>query len=139
MAEKTIMQADELAAEAQKTVEKMTKNMEGAANFGQQNLDAVVEASRIAAKAAEGMGQELMAFSKKSYEESVAAAKDITQAKSLSELVEKQTAYSKASVESMMGEMSKLSEMMADAFKDSTAPLTDRMNASVDYAKTLTA
>lgn len=139
MTEKTMIQPDEIAAEAQKTVEKMTKNMEGAASFGQQNLDAVVEASRLVAKAAEGMSQELMAFSKKSYEESVAAAKDITQAKSVVELVEKQSAYSKASMDSVMGEMSKLSEMMADAFKDCAAPLTARVTASVDYAKTLSA
>ncbi|MEO1773980.1 MAG: phasin family protein [Pseudomonadota bacterium] len=139
MADTSMIDPEQLAAEAQKTVEKMTKSMEGAASFGQQNMDAMVEASRIATKAMEGLSAEMMAFSKKSYEETVAAAKDFAQVKSLPELVEKQTAFGQASVESMMGELAKVGEMMSEAMKDATAPLTARMTASVDYAKSITA
>ncbi|MEM9044172.1 MAG: hypothetical protein AAGC81_05720, partial [Pseudomonadota bacterium] len=63
---------EDLTAEAQKTVEesmeKVTKGIEDATQFGQENVDAIMASSKIAAKAAEDINAELMAYSKKSYE-----------------------------------------------------------------------
>jgi hypothetical protein len=94
MAKTAKTQVEQIADEAQKTmnenVEKMTRGMEEAAQFGQENVDAVVASSKIAAKAAENLGAEIMAYTKKSYEDGLAAAKDLTTSKSVSELIEKQ-------------------------------------------------
>jgi hypothetical protein len=82
-------------ADTQKTVteqfEKLSKGFEGLTAFGQENVDALVKSSEIAAKAAEGIGTEIGAYSKKSFEDGVAAAHELASAKTLTELIEKQT------------------------------------------------
>ena len=87
-------------ADTQKTVteqfEKLSKGFEGLTTFGQENVDAFVKSSEIAAKAAEGIGTEIGAYSKKSFEDGVAAAQDFASAKTLTELFEKQTSYAQS-------------------------------------------
>ncbi|MDH3666681.1 MAG: TIGR01841 family phasin [Paracoccaceae bacterium] len=128
-----------ITAEAQKTVEegveKMTKGIETATAFGQENVEAVVASSKIAAKAAESMSAEIAAYQKKAYQDSMAAAKELTACKSVSELFEKQTAYGKSSVEGFVAEAAKLNEMYAAAAKDIFEPLTARVNAAVESVK----
>ena len=90
-------------ADAQKTVteqfEKFSKGLEGLTTFGQENVDALVKSSEIAAKAAEGIGTEIGAYSKKAFEDGVAAAQDFAAAKTVTELFEKQTSYAQAAFE----------------------------------------
>ncbi len=130
---------EDFTAEAQKTmensVEKMTKGMEDAAAFGRQNMDAMVAASKRAAKVAEEMNAEIAAFAKKTFEDGLAAAKDMTEAKSVTELFEKQTAYTKASLEAFVAEASKLNEMLTAASKEVFEPMTERFNAASDLVK----
>ena len=61
---------ESFVADTQKTVteqfEKLSKGLEGLTTFGQENVDAIVKSSEIAAKAAEGIGTEISAFSKSS-------------------------------------------------------------------------
>ncbi|MEO0821961.1 MAG: phasin family protein [Pseudomonadota bacterium] len=141
MNEEAAAKVEEFAAEAQKTmeegVEKMTKSMETVAEFGQQNLDAMVESSRAAVKVAETINAELMAFSKKTYQDSFAAAKELTSCTSMTEFVEKQVAFNKTVVDGMMAEASKMNELCASGAKDCFDPLTARMHATVDYVKSL--
>lgn len=130
---------EQFTAEAQKTmetnVEKMSKSFEDAASFGRENMDAMVLASKRAAKAAEDMNAEIAAYTKKSYEDGLAAAKEITSAKSMTELFEKQTAFAKASIEGAMAQMTKMSELVAAASKDCFEPLNDRFTAATDMMK----
>ena len=58
-----------------------------------------MKSSEIAAKAAEGIGTEISAYSKKSFEDGVAAAQDFASAKTLTELFEKQTSYAQTAFE----------------------------------------
>jgi phasin family protein len=128
-----------ITADAQKTieegVEKVSKSIEGAAAFGQENVEAVVVSSKIAAKAAETMGAEIAAYSKKSYEDSLAAAKELTACKSVTEFFEKQTAFGKTSIEGFVAEATKLNDMYAAAAKEAFEPLTARFTAVVETAK----
>lgn len=136
----TTQQVELLTADAQKTmeegVEKMTKTMEEATAFGQETMDAVVASGKIAAKAAETMGAEMVAFTKKSYEDSMAAAKELTSCKSVTEYFEKQSAFTKSSVEGMVAQSTKLTEMYTAAAKEIFEPLAARFTAAVDMAKT---
>ena len=116
-------------------VEKMTKGIESATAFGQENVEAVVESSKIAAKAVEGMTVEIAAYSKKSYEDGLAAMKTLSACKSPAEFVETQTALTKASVETFVGEAAKLQDMYAAAAKDFLAPLNARIAAAGDAVK----
>ena len=133
-------QVEEFTAEAKKTmeegVEKMSQGLENATQFNQENVEAVVASSKVVAKAAEEMNAEIVAFSKKSYEDSMAAAKEFTSVKSVSELVEKQTEFAKASFEGFVAEATKLNEIYSAAAKGAFAPINDRFTAAADMVKT---
>jgi len=139
MAKSATKQVEALTAGAQKTmeegVEKMTKGLENAATFGQDNVEAVVSSSKIAAKAAESMGAEIAAYSKKAYEDSLAAAKELSSCKSVTEFVEKQTSFTKVTIETFVDEAARLNEMYAAAAKDALAPLNARFTKAVDAFK----
>ena len=130
---------EEFTAEAQKAMEagseKMSKSMEDMAGFGRENMDAMVASSKRAAKAAEEMNAEIAAFTKRAYEDGLAAAKEMTSAKSVTELFEKQTTYSKTAMENFIAEATKLNEMMASASKECFEPLNQRFTAATDMLK----
>ena len=139
MTKSATKKVEEITIDAQKTMEegvqKMTKGIEHVSAFGQENVEAVVTSSKIAAKAAETLGAEIAAFSKKSYKDSMAAAKDLTACKSVSEFFEKQTAFGKTSIEGFVAEATKLNEMYAAAAKEAFAPLNARVTAAVETVK----
>lgn len=130
---------ESMTADAQKTVteqfDKVSKSFEGMTAFGQENLDAMVKSSEIAAKAAEGIGTEISAFSKKSFEDGVAAAQDLAAAKTMTELFEKQTAFAQSAFEGWMHQATKMNEICVSAAKEITAPLGARVNAASDAVK----
>jgi phasin family protein len=129
-----------LVADTQKAVteqfEKFSKGLEGLTSFGQENVDAIVKSSEIAAKAAEGIGTEISAYSKKSFEDSVAAAQDFASAKTLTELFEKQTSYAQTAFEGFVSQATKMNEIYVAAAKDITAPIGARVNAATEALKT---
>ncbi len=139
MSKSATKKVEEIAVETQKTmeegVEKMTKGIENAASFGQENVEAVVTSSKISTKAAESLSAEIAAYSKKSYEDSMAAAKELTTCKSVSEFVEKQTEFGKISIEGFVAEATKLNEMYAAAAKEAFAPLNARFTAAAGIVK----
>jgi len=136
---KTAKSTPSITGDAKKTleegVEKMTKGFENATTFGQDNIEAVVTSSKIAAKAAEGVNAEIVAFSKKTYEDGMAAAKELSTCKSVSEFVEKQAEFSRATVEGFIAEATKLNEMYAAAAKEALAPLNARFTAAVEMVR----
>ncbi len=130
---------ESLTADAQKAAadqfEKFAKSWEDAAAFGQDNIDAIMKSSNIAVKAMEEMNAEIISYSKKSVEESVAAAKDLSSVKTMPELVEKQAAYAKASMDDIMKQATKFNELFMAAAKDVMEPMNARANAAADLVK----
>lgn len=139
MVKETEKQVQKAAVEAQKTVtegvEKLTRGMEDAAQFGQENIEAVVASSKIAAKAHETVGAEVAAYTKKSYEDGMAAAKDLTASKSVTEFMEKQTAYTKSALEAYVTEATKINDIYVNATREAIAPLNDRFTKAVEKVR----
>jgi phasin family protein len=127
---------ESFVADTQKTVteqfEKLSKGFEGLTAFGQENVDALVKSSEIAAKAAEGIGTEISAYSKKSFEDGVAAAQDFASAKTLTELFEKQTSYAQSAFEGFVSQATKMNEIYVAAAKDISAPLGARVTKATE-------
>jgi len=139
MSKPATKKAEKIAVETQKTteegVEKMNKGIENTAVFGQGNVEAAITSSKIATKAVESMGAAMTAYSKKSYADSMAAAKELAACKSVGEFVEKQTEFGKISIEGFVAEATRLNEIYAAAAKEAFAPLNARFTASLkDYA-----
>ena len=130
-----------LVADTQKAVteqfEKLSKGLEGLTTFGQENVDAIVKSSEIAAKAAEGIGTEISAYSKKSFEDSVAAAQDFASAKTLTELFEKQTSFAQAVVRGLRqpGDQDERDSTSRPP-RTSRAPIGARVTAATEALKT---
>ncbi|MEL7215940.1 MAG: phasin family protein [Pseudomonadota bacterium] len=143
MAKAATNPVETLAADAQKTMTdtmtKMTKTFEDLSAFGQDNLDAAVKSSEIATKAAEGFTTEVSSFSKKSFEETVAAAKDLSAAKNVTELMDKQSAFMTSMFDAYIAQATKMNEMMVATSKDVMEPINARVVAAQDMAKSYAA
>ena len=100
-----------------------------------KNLEAVIASVTAATKGAESLGGQAMAYSKKSLENGVAAAKSLAGAKSLQEAVELQTAYAKTAFEGYIAEMTRMSETVAASLKDAMAPINERVSALIERAQ----
>lgn len=135
----TAAQMETLTADAQKTMtaqmEKMTKSLEDAAAWNQESVDAMMKSANIAMKSAEEINAELMAWSKKSMEDSVAAAKDFAASKSVIELMEKQTDFAKSAFDGMFKQMTRFNELAMAASKDAMEPLGARVTAAAELVK----
>lgn len=138
-AKEATAKVEALAADTQKTMteqfEKFSKGLEDITAFSQENVDAFVKSSEIAAKAAEGIGTEISAYSKKSFEDGVAAAQDFASAKTLTELFEKQTSYAQTAFEGFVSQATKMNEIYVAAAKDISAPLGQRVSAATEAMK----
>ncbi|MEO0999542.1 MAG: phasin family protein [Pseudomonadota bacterium] len=131
-----------MAADAQKAMteqmEKMSKGFEEATSFGQETADAMMKSSEIATKALEGWNAEVSAYAKKSFDDGVAAAKDLAAAKNVNELLEKQSAYAKTAMEEMVAQMTKMNEMAMAASKDAMEPISARFTKAGDLMRAFT-
>ena len=97
-----------------------------------KNLDAVVESATAAQKGAEAISQEALGFAKKSWEDGVAAAQTLSQARSVQELLELQTSWAKSSMETYMSQVTKMTDLFTASVKDSVKPINERVTASVE-------
>lgn len=130
---------ESLAADAQKAAtdqfEKVAKSFEDVAAFGQENMDALVKSSNIAVKAAEELNAEIVNYSKKSIEEGVAMAKDMSTVKTMPEFMEKQAAYAKDAMDGFMKQATKFNEICVASAKDVVEPMNARALAAADLVK----
>ena len=113
-------------------IEKSLAAMNDMNAHSKKNLEAVVASATASAKGAETLGAQAMAFSKAMFESQVAAAKSLSGAKSLQEVVELQTAFAKTSLETYMSEFGKMSETVSASVKESMKPLNERVTATVE-------
>ena len=120
----------------EENVERMSKGFEDVTQFGQDNVEAMVASSKIVAKAAEDMNAEVMAYSKKAYEDAMAASKELSSAKSVTEYFEKNTTFAKASFESFVAQATRMNEMYSVAAKEAFAPFNARFTAAAEMVKT---
>jgi phasin family protein len=130
-----------LTADTQKAmgenVEKFSQRLQGLSAFSQQNLDAFARSSEITAKALESIGSEVADYTKRSYEARVAAAQDISTARTLTELVEKQTSFAQHAFESWAQQAIRMSEIYTSAAKDIAAPLGERFSSATEEFKSI--
>ncbi len=134
--EKTQAQAEKFqAAGAQafrEGVDKSVASMTELNAQGKKNLEALVASATAAQKGAEAISAQSLAFSKKTWEENVAAAQTLASARSVQELSELQTSNAKSATESYMAEMTRLTETVTASVKNSFQPINERVTASVE-------
>jgi phasin family protein len=99
---------------------------------GKQNLEAIVASAAAAQKGVETLSAQSAAFTKKSWEDGVAAAQSMSQARSIQELLELQTAWAKSATEAYLAEVTKATDVLTASVKNSFKPINERVTASVE-------
>ena len=118
----------------------MFKGFDDVAAFGKDNIDAVVTAGNIATKGWQDLGAAWFAFAKGTMEKNVATAQAMMTVKSPRELVDLQSDFAKSTFDSMVAEGTKFSEMGVKVTNDAMAPISARVNATVEkFSKPLAA
>ena len=97
-----------------------------------QNLEALVASATATAKGAETLGAQAMAYSKTAVEKHVEAAKALSSARSVQEVIELQSTYAKSALETYMAEMNRASEVFSATVKGAFRPLNERATAMVE-------
>jgi len=101
-----------------------------------ENTDALVESMTLSQKGLEAINTEAVTYSKHAMEEGVAATKAAFGAKTVQELIELNTTYTKSAFDAYLGAATKIGEIWTAAAKDASAPLNARVNATVEAAQT---
>ena len=99
---------------------------------GKQNLEAIVASAAAAQKGVETLSAQSAAFTKKSWEDGVAAAKSMSQARSIQELIELQTTWAKSATEAYLAEVTRATDVVTASVKNSFQPINERVTASVE-------
>lgn len=112
-------------------VEKALTALTDANTQSKKNLEAVVASVSAAARGAEALGSQAVAYSKTAFENQVNAAKALAAAKSPQELFELQTTFTKNAFEAYVGELGRMTETLTASLKDSFKPLNERVSEVV--------
>lgn len=121
-------------------VEQVVKSYDELATFNKGTVEAFVTAGNVAVKGFEQINAEVMAFSKASIEDGIAAAKAVMSAKTLNEFVELQSRFAKTSLDSFLQQSTKLGELSAKVAQESFEPINARVQVAVEkFVKPLAA
>lgn len=112
--------------------EKSLTAMNDASAFNKDTVDAVIASATTASKSIEELNANTVAFTKKSLEDGVSAAKAMASAKSVQEVIEIQAGFTKSSLDAYLAEVNKASDLVSGMFKESFQPLNDRFSAAVE-------
>jgi phasin family protein len=113
----------------------MEKSMTGLHDLtahSRKNMEAVIASVTAAAKGAEALGSETVAFSKAAVERQTAAVQSLTGVRSVQDLIEVQTDLAKTHMEAYVAQMGKTTELMTALFRDAYQPFSARMTAAVE-------
>ena len=138
-AEEAKTRAEALTADfnekAKEAMAKTSKLAEEAVEFNKANVEALVESGKIAAKGIETLGQEGVAFARKSFEDTTAALKGYTAVKSPAEFLKLYAENSKKAFDAAVAQTSKTSELVVKLTNDSFAPISNRVSVITSKMK----
>lgn len=120
---------------AKEAMAKTSKLAEEAVEFNKANVEALVESGKIAAKGIETLGQEGVAFARKSFEDTTAALKGYTAVKSPTEFFKLYAENSKKAFDAAVAQTSKTSELVVKLTNDSFAPISNRVSVITSKMK----
>ena len=122
----------ELAKKSQKVAEEL-------ADLARANVEAVVEAGRVATEGARSIGQDVVAKQRDSFEQAADAIRSLAEAKSPTEYLQLQGDFARASFDRAIAESSKLTESLVKLAGEAFQPLSNRAAANAERFNTLVA
>ena len=120
---------------AKEAMSKTSKLAEDAIEFNKANVEALVEAGKIAAKGIETLGQEGVTYARKSFEDTTAALKGYTAVKTPADFFKLYAENSKKAFDAAVAQTSKTSELVVKMANDSFAPISNRVSVITSKMK----
>ena len=120
-------------------VKKGQKVAEELADLTRANVEAVVEASRVASEGARAIGQDVVAKQRNSVEQAADAIRSLAEAKSPTEYLQLQNDFARASFDRFVAESSKLTESFVKLAGEAFRPLSNRATANAERFNSLVA
>lgn len=109
------------------------------ADLARANVEAVVEAGRVAAEGARSIGQNVVASSRDGVEQAADAIRSLAEAKSPTEYLQLQSDFARQSFDRAVAESSKLTESLVKLAGEAFQPLSNRATANAERFNTLVA
>ena len=103
------------------------------------NVEAVVEAGRVAAEGARAIGQDAVSTSREGFEQAADAIRSLAEAKSPTEYLQLQGEFARASFDRAVAESSRLTESLVKLAGEAFQPLSNRASANAERFNSLVA
>jgi phasin family protein len=129
----------EIAGRGQELAQRSQKVAEELATLTRSNVEAVVEASRVAAQGARSIGQEMISTGRDRVEQAADAVRTLAEAKSPTEYMQLQGDIARSSFDRMVAESSRLAETMVKLAGEAFQPLSNRATANAERFNTFVA
>lgn len=123
---------EDIKAQLEKFGPGMFKGYEDAAQTGKDNIEALVKASQILAKAAEELNKAVSTFAQSSLEMNVQAGQALLGVKSIQDLVEVQQELARSSFDHFVAGSSKISDMAMKVANEALEPIQSRVNLTIE-------
>ena len=120
------------AGRGEEAVKRSRKAAEEFADLYRGNLDAFVEAGRIAATGAQSIGQDIVAKSRDSLEQTANTVRSFAEAKSPTELLQLQSDFARTAFDRFVEESSNLTESVVKLAAEAFQPISNRASANVE-------
>ncbi|WP_440978888.1 phasin family protein [Sphingomonas pseudosanguinis] len=140
-AQDTAAKTQAMFGEAQKrtqdAMEKSSKLFEDMIAFNKDNVEAMVESSKIAAKGAQTLGQGAADYAKRSFETATQTMQTLSSVKSPTEFMKLQSDFARSAFDSMVAETSRSTETMMKLAGEIAQPLSNRFAVAAEKMKTV--
>lgn len=113
-------------------IEKSMAAVNDLSAFHKNSVEAVIASATTASKGFEELNALAAGYAKKSMEDGMVAAKSLASAKSVQEVIEIQSDYTKSSLEAYLASVNTVSDHVSSMMKDSLKPLNERFAAAVE-------
>ncbi len=110
-------------------LEKSVSSFQDVTAEGKLTLEAVTQSAKAVAAGAETLRGDLLAYSQLTLERAVAQAQALATAKTPQDVIDLQTTFAKAALDSYLAQFSRGLEITSSLAKDSMAPITERVSA----------
>lgn len=115
--------------------EKTLKSVTEASNFQKETVDALIASATVAGKGFEAANANAVAYAKALMEDGVTATKAFASAKSVQEVFEIQSEFTKTAMDNYLAELNKTTDLFSDMFKDTLKPINARVTAAMELAQ----
>lgn len=120
------------SARSEQAVKRSRKAAEDFADLYRSNIDAFVEAGKIAANGAQSIGQDLVAKGRDSMEQTANTVRTFAEAKSPTELLQLQSDFARTAFDRFVEESSAITESMVKLAGEAFQPLSNRASSNVE-------